>query len=109
MKTDIEELYNAHFTFFHGKSTHFAMYFIQNNTKLTPLQTLGAIFRARIGYKKLIRSKNVYCTAPQTLFFYQLTQQKEPFLEPGSVIETKFGQKMYIVRHCKHFLSTYSA
>ena len=35
------EAYNAHFTFFHGKLPHFAVYFIQNNTKLTPPQNLG--------------------------------------------------------------------
>ena len=33
--------YNAHFTFFRGKSPHFALYIIQNNTKLTPLLTFG--------------------------------------------------------------------
>ena len=33
--------YNAHFTFFHGKIAHSAMYFIQNNTKPTPPRTLG--------------------------------------------------------------------
>ena len=30
-------VYNAHFTLFHGKSPHFAVYFIQNNTNATNL------------------------------------------------------------------------
>ena len=34
-------VYNAYFTFFDGKSTHFAVHFIQNDTKLTLSQTLG--------------------------------------------------------------------
>ena len=67
---------NANFTFLHEKLPHFVVYFIQNNTKLTPPQTLGHYSQMPSIYN-LTFSKRNWKTV--TKKFYQL-----PF--PGMIV-----------------------